>query len=91
MPTPEQMAKQQSTMPPELLEQMHHQRGTIMGAGHAMTQGGGVLAARVAELCNEVRELRNMLSPPSAIILTGTEVAEHFKLLPVTGAQNIGE
>lgn len=37
--------------------------------------------ARVAELVAEVRELRQMLAPPSAVILTGAEVAEHFKRL----------
>jgi len=72
---------QQSTIPRELLEQMPQHRGTIMGAGHVMSQADGVLAARVAELCGEVRELRKMLSPPSAVILTGAEVAEHFKRL----------
>jgi hypothetical protein len=83
MPTPEQMAAgQQSQIPRELLEQMPQQRGAIMGAGHAMTQADGVLAARVAELCEEVRELRRLLSPPSAVILTGEEVRRHFALLP---------
>ena len=75
MPTPGQMAAgQQSTIPRELLEQMPQQRGAIMGAGHAMTQSDGVMAARLAELSAEVRELRAMLAPPSAVILTGAEV-----------------
>lgn len=57
MPTPGQMAAgQQSTIPRELLEQMPQQRGAIMGAGHAMSQADGVLAARLAELTAEVRE-----------------------------------
>ncbi len=87
MPTPEQMAAgQQSTIPRELLEQMPQQRGSIMGAGHAMTQSEGVMAARLAELSAEVRELRAMLAPPSAVILTGAEVAEHFRRLRDGGA-----
>ena len=87
MPTPEQMAAgQQSTIPRELLEQMPQQRGSIMGAGHAMAQIDGVMAARLAELSAEVRELRAMLAPPSAVILTGAEVAEHFRRLREGGA-----
>jgi dihydrodipicolinate synthase/N-acetylneuraminate lyase len=83
MPTPGQMAAgQQSTIPRELLEQMPQQRGALMGAGHAMT----VMAARLAELSAEVRELRQMLAPPSAVILTGAEVAEHFRRLREGGA-----
>lgn len=86
MPTPGQMAAgQQSTIPRELLEQMP-QRGALTGAGHAMTQSEGVMAARLAELSAEVRELRQMLAPPSAVILTGAEVAEHFKRLRAGGA-----
>lgn len=87
MPTPGQMAAgQQSTIPRELLEQMPQQRGALMGAGHAMTQSEGVMAARLAELSAEVRELRQMLAPPSAVILTGAEVAEHFRRLRAGGA-----
>ena len=82
MPTPEQMAVgQQSQIPRELLEQMPQERGAMMGAGHAMTQREGVMAARLAELSAEVRALRQMLAPPSAVILTGAEVAEHFRRL----------
>ena len=62
------------------------QRGSIMGAGHVMTQSDGVMAARLAELSAEVRELRAMLAPPSAVILTGAEVAEHFRRLREGGA-----
>lgn len=88
MPTPGQMAAgQQSTIPRELLEQMPQQRGAIMGAGPAeMTQSESVMAARLAELSAEVRELRAMLAPPSAVILTGAEVAEHFRRLRAGGA-----
>lgn len=43
-------------------------------------------AARLAELSAEVRELRAMLAPPSAVILTGAEVAEHFRRLRDGGA-----
>ena len=82
MPTPGQMAAQQASIPPELLAQIPERRGTIMGGGpQVMTQAEGALAARVADLCDEVRELRRMLSPPSALILTGAEVAEHFRRL----------
>ncbi len=82
MPTPEQMnACQQSTIPREVLEQMPQQRGAIMGAGHAMMQSEGVMAARLAALSAEVRALREMLAPPSAVILTGPEVAIYFKQL----------
>ncbi len=45
-----------------------------------------VMAARLAELSAEVRELRAMLAPPSAVILTGAEVAEHFRRLRDGGA-----
>ncbi len=44
------------------------------------------MAARLAELSAEVRELRAMLAPPSAVILTGAEVAEHFRRLRDGGA-----
>lgn len=86
MPTPGQMNAQQASMPPEVLAQMPQRRGEMMGAGYAMTQADGVLAARVADLCTEVRELRAMLAPPSAVILTGAEVAEHFRRLREGGA-----
>ena len=66
MPTPGQMAAgQQSTIPRELLEQMPQQRGAIMGAGHAMSQADGVLAARLAELTAEVREPEAKNTPPA--------------------------
>lgn len=81
MPTPGQMAAQGSSMPPELLGQIPQRRGEIMGGLQVMTQHEGVLAMRVDELCEEIRELRRMLAPPSAVILTGAEVAEHFKRL----------
>lgn len=86
MPTPGQMNAQQASMPPEVLAQMPQRRGEMMGAGYAMTQADGVLAARVADLCAEVRELRAMLAPPSSVILTGAEVAEHFRRLREGGA-----
>lgn len=77
----EQRAGQQSTIPRDVLEQIPMHRGAMMGAGHAMTQAEGVLAARIADLTAEVRELRRMLAPPSAVILTGAEVVEHFRRL----------
>lgn len=51
-----------------------------------MTQHESVLAMRVDELRDEIRELRRMLAPPSAVILTGAEVAEHFKRLRESGS-----
>ena len=85
MPTPGQMnAAQGASIPPELLAQMPEQKrgGAIMGGGpQIMSQHEGVLAMRVDELRDEIRELRRMLAPPSAVILTGAEVAEHFKRL----------
>lgn len=78
----DQRAAQGSTIPPELLAQIPERRGSIMGGGpQIMSQAEGALTARVAELVAEVRELRQMLAPPSAVILTGAEVAEHFKRL----------
>lgn len=78
----EQRAAQGSTIPPELLAQIPHRRGEIMGGGpQMMSQHESVLAMRVDELREEIRELRRMLAPPSAVILTGAEVAEHFKRL----------
>lgn len=78
----EQRAAQSCTIPPEFLAQIPQRRGDIIGAGpQMMSQAESVLAARVADLVDEVRELRQMLAPPSAVILTGAEVAEHFKRL----------
>jgi hypothetical protein len=78
----DQRAAQSSTIPPELLAQIPERRGAIMGGGpQMMSQAEGVMAARLAELSAEVRALRQMLDPPSAVILTGAEVAEHFKRL----------
>lgn len=83
----DQRAAQGSTIPPELLAQIPERRGALMGGGpQMMSQTEGVLAARLAELSAEVRELRRMLAPPSAVILTGAEVAEHFKRLHGEGA-----
>lgn len=83
----DQRAAQGSTIPPEVLAQIPERRGAIMGGGpQVMSQAEGVLAARVAELVAEVRELRQMLAPPSAVILTGAEVAEHFRRLREGGA-----
>lgn len=86
MPTPEQMASSHmSRIPRELLEQMPQRRGDIMGGGpQVMSQAEGVLAARVADLVAEVRELRQMLAPPSAVILTGAEVQRQFASLGCT-------
>lgn len=78
----DQRAVQDCSIPPELLAQIPERRGAIMGGGpQMMTQHESVLAMRVDELRDEIRELRRMLAPPSAVILTGAEVAEHFKRL----------
>ena len=78
----EQRAAQGCSIPPEVLAQMQETRGAFMGGGpQIMTQHESALAMRVDELRAEIRELRRMLSPPSSVILTGTEVAEHFKRL----------
>lgn len=83
----EQRAAQGCSIPPEVLAQIPERRGSIMGGGpQMMSQAEGVLAARVAELVAEVRELRQMLAPPSAVILTGAEVAQHFRRLREGGA-----
>lgn len=83
----EQRAAQGCSIPPEVLAQIPERRDSIMGGGpQIMSQAEGVLAARVADLVAEVRELRQMLAPPSAVILTGAEVAEHFKRLRKGGA-----
>jgi hypothetical protein len=83
----EQRAAQGSTIPPEVLAQIPERRGAIMGGGpQMMSQAEGVLAARVAELAEEVRELKRLLAPSNAVILTGPEVVEHFRRLqPMRG------
>ena len=83
----QQRAAQGASIPPEVLASIPERRGQIMGGGpQVMSQAEGVLAARVAELSAEVRELRRLLSPPSAVILTGPEVAQHFRRLTPVGA-----
>jgi hypothetical protein len=87
MPTPGQMNAQQASMPPELLAQIPERRGSIMGGGpQAMTQEESSLIGQVAALRQEIAELRRLLSPPSAVILTGPEVAHHFRRLTPVGA-----
>lgn len=67
MPEFNSRAGQASTIPPEILSQMQQRVGAIMRGGpQAMTQAEGVLAARVAELTEEVRELRRMLAEARA-------------------------
>lgn len=83
----EQRAAQGSTIPPEVLAQISERRGAMSGGSQMMSQAEGVLAARVADLVAEVRELRQMLAPPSAVILTGADVAEHFRRLREGGAE----
>lgn len=83
----DQRAAQGSTIPPELLAQIPQRRGGIMGAGpQMMTQEESSLIGQVAALREEIAELRRLLSPPSAVILTGPEVAMHFRRLTPVGA-----
>ena len=85
MPTHGQMSAQGASIPAEILDQLPQQRGGIFGGGaQAMTQADGALAARIAELCDEVRELKFLLAPSNAVILTGAEVVEHFRRLQPT-------
>lgn len=72
MPTPEQMAAQQRQMPPEMLAAFRPQ---------GEMRAGDRVADELAALREEVAALRALLSPPSAVILTGAAVAEHFKRL----------
>ena len=91
MPEFNSRAGMASTIPPEVLVQMQQREmqqrlGGLGVAGHAMmAQAEGVLAARVAELAEEVRELRRMLAPPSAVILTGPDVVAAFRRLADEG------
>lgn len=83
----EQRAAQGCSIPPELLAQIPERRGSLMGAGpQVMTQQESSLIGQVAALREEIAELRRMLSPPSAVILTGPEVAQHFRRLTPVGA-----
>lgn len=60
----DQRAAQGCSIPPELLAQIPERRGAIMGGGpQMMTQHESVLAMRVDELRDEIRELRRMLAP----------------------------
>lgn len=69
-------------MPPELLAQIAQRRGEITGGGpQVMTQQESSLIGQVAALREEIAELRRLLSPPSAVILTGPGVVECFKRL----------
>lgn len=82
MPEYNQRAAQGSSIPPEVLASIPERRGSLMGAGpQMMTQQESSLIGQVAALREEIAELRRMLAPPSAVILTGAEVAEHFKRL----------
>ena len=83
----DQRAAQGSSMPPEVLAHIPERRGSIMGGGpQLMTQQESSLIGQVAALREEIAELRRLLSPPSAVILTGPEVAHHFRRLTPVGA-----
>lgn len=73
MPKPEQMADQQPTIPPEALAELRGYRASV--------QPGNEVAAQLAALREEVAALREMLAPPSAVILTGAEVRRQFAQL----------
>ena len=82
MPDHGKLSSQGANIPHQILSQLPNGRGGLSDAVHSMpSQYEGMLSARVQELCEEIRELRRMLAPPSAVILTGAEVAEHFKRL----------
>lgn len=87
MPTPGQMAAQGASMPPEFSGLIQERRGGLIGGGpQVMTQQESSLIGQVAALREEIAELRRLLSPPSAVILTGPEVAHHFRRLTPVGA-----
>lgn len=81
MPSPEQ--SRNHTMPAALLDAIEQRDRGIAGArmGGAMRQDDGELASQVAALRDEIAELRRLLAPPSAVILTGPEVLKHFERL----------
>lgn len=82
MPDPNYKAAQGSTIPPEVLASIPERRGSLMGSGQqVMSQQESSLIGQVAALREEIAELRRMLSPPSALILTGADVVEQFKRL----------
>ena len=72
MPTPEQMAAQQRQMPPEMLSAFRPQ---------GEMRAGDRVADELAALREEVAALRSLLSPPSAVVLTGPHVLRQFDML----------
>lgn len=89
MPTPGQMNEQQKALTAEQAEMVRgfeaHNRqysGAIRGAGNSlMSQDYSALLSQIAGLRASVDALRDLLSPPSAVILTGSEVTKHFHRL----------
>lgn len=77
----DQRAAQSTNIPRELLEQLPEHRGGLFGGGSVISQTDGVLLARVTELTAEIRALRQQLSPPSTVILTGAEVTAFLRSL----------
>lgn len=71
MPTPDQMSAQQE-MSPRMFDAIR-QQGEL--------RGGNPVAEELAAMREEIAALRALLSPPSALILTGAEVIEHFSRL----------
>lgn len=74
MPTPGQMANQQ-TQNPALLDLAKRIAGPMQA---------GDVAGELAALREEVAALRALLTPPSAVILTGPVVREHYTRLACT-------
>lgn len=87
MPTPGQMNTQNITREQfeamkELEQRSQPYGGAIRGAGNsAMSQDYSALFGQIAALMESIDALRAMLSPPSAVILTGSEVARQFERL----------
>jgi len=87
MPTPGQINNQNITREQfEVMKEMelrsHPYGGAIRGAGNsAMSQDYSAIFGQIAALKESIDALRAMLSPPSAVILTGSEVARQFSQL----------
>jgi len=71
------------------MPQFKNQNDTANGFPNEFLQklheaGGGKqsdIECRLSELTEEIRELRKMLAPPSAVIITGQDAVNEFKKL----------
>ena len=71
------------------MPQFKNQNDTVNGFPNEFLQylhkpGGGNqsdVECRLSELTEEIRELRKMLAPPSAVIITGQDAIKEFKKL----------